>query len=59
MCDLSGVNRIVHFCYSGTSGSTRVALNVSRGSTDPSRHAYVFYGVEPLRALFEQVHHAV
>ena len=49
MCDLNGVNRIVHFCYSGTSGSTRVALNVSRGSARPERHAYVFYGVEPLR----------
>jgi glycosyltransferase involved in cell wall biosynthesis len=43
------VNRIVHFCYSGTSGSTRVALNISRGSDQPERHAYVFYGVEPLR----------
>lgn len=42
--------RIVHLCYAGTSGSSRVALNIARGSRRPGRHAYVLYGVVPARA---------
>ncbi|MHC4562252.1 MAG: glycosyltransferase [Planctomycetota bacterium] len=42
--------RIVHLCYAGTSGSTRVAVNIAAGSTDPARHAYVFYGTCTMRA---------
>ena len=49
ICDCKGVSKIVHFCYAGTSGSTRVAIEISRGSPRPAEHGYVFYGVAPLR----------
>jgi len=42
--------RIVHLCYAGTSGSSRVALDIAAGSACPARHAYVLYGVDGLRA---------
>ena len=41
--------RIVHLTYAGTSGATTAALAIARGSATPARHAYVFYGVGPLR----------
>ena len=41
--------RIVHLCYSGTSGSSRTALNIAAGSAEPTRHAYVLYGDCPVR----------
>jgi glycosyltransferase involved in cell wall biosynthesis len=41
---------IVHLAYAGTSGSTRVAVNIAAGSTDPARHAYMFYGTCSMRA---------
>lgn len=43
------MSRIVHFCYGGTSGSSRVALNISAGSASPASHAYVFYGTGGLK----------
>lgn len=46
--------RLVHLCYSGTSGATRAALNIARGSARASRHAYVLFGVEPVRPDYEQ-----
>ena len=44
------IERIVHLCYAGTSGSARAAVNIAAGSADPTRHAYVFYGACALRA---------
>ncbi len=41
---------IVHLTYSGRSGATEVAINIARGSADPCRHSFVFFGVEPVRA---------
>ena len=41
--------RIVHLCYAGTSGSSRVAINIAAGSDRPQRHAYVLYGICPPR----------
>lgn len=40
---------IVHLCYAGTSGASRVAINIAHGSAKPSRHAYVLYGAGPMR----------
>jgi len=42
--------RIVHLCYSGTSGSSRTAINIAAGSAEPTRHAYVLYGARAVRA---------
>ena len=42
--------RIVHLCYAGTSGASRVALNIAWGCPDPPRHAYVLLGATPMRA---------
>lgn len=42
--------RIVHLCYSGTSGSSRTAVNIAAGSAEPKRHAYVLYGARAPRA---------
>ena len=46
--------RIVHLCYSGTSGSSRTAINIAAGSAEATRHAYVLYGVCPVRADYGQ-----
>ena len=40
---------ITHLCYGGTSGSSRVAIDIAAGSQEPKRHAYVLYGVGPMR----------
>lgn len=40
---------IVHLTYSGRSGATEVAINIARGSADPCRHSFVFFGVEPVK----------
>jgi glycosyltransferase involved in cell wall biosynthesis len=47
-------DRVVHVCYAGTSGASRVALNIAGGSNRPERHAYVFYGTCPLREDYAQ-----
>jgi len=46
--------RIVHLCYSGTSGSSRTAINIAAGSAEPTRHAYVLYGAPAVRADYGQ-----
>ena len=40
---------IVHLTYPGRSGATEVAINIARGSGDPARHSFVFFGVEDVR----------
>lgn len=45
---------IVHLCHAATSGSSRAAINIARGSADASRHAYVLYGALPLRQDYGQ-----
>ncbi len=47
-------DRVVHVCYAGTSGASRVALNIAVGSDTPTRHAFVFYGSCPLRDDYAQ-----
>ena len=46
--------RIVHLCYSGTSGSSRTAVNIAAGSAEPKRHAYVLYGARAVRADYSR-----
>lgn len=48
------LQRIVHLCYSGTSGSSRTAVNIAAGSAEPKRHAYVLYGARALRADYSE-----